>query len=102
MFQKNDYCIDTISSGAPTNQICGVVSRRPTGMVILSLWQQTLIMTTVWLSSGIASLTGHLFLFLERSKQRKALSALDGHLLEDIGVDRLAAAHEAQKSFWQK
>lgn len=37
----------------------------------------------------------------ERSRQRAALGRLDGRLLADIGVDRAAAAAEADKPFWR-
>ncbi|PCJ09443.1 MAG: hypothetical protein COB16_04600 [Rhodobacteraceae bacterium] len=33
-------------------------------------------------------------------RQRRALKALDRHALEDIGVTRLEANTEAQRSFW--
>lgn len=34
-------------------------------------------------------------------RTRKALSGLDPHLLEDIGVSRSAAYSEARKPFWK-
>jgi uncharacterized protein YjiS (DUF1127 family) len=36
-----------------------------------------------------------------RSRQREALSELDDHLLEDIGVTRQQASAEAAKPFWK-
>jgi uncharacterized protein YjiS (DUF1127 family) len=36
-----------------------------------------------------------------RSRQREALSRLDDHLLEDIGVTREQANAEAAKPFWK-
>jgi uncharacterized protein YjiS (DUF1127 family) len=36
-----------------------------------------------------------------RSRQREALSGLDDHLLEDIGVTRQQANAEAAKPFWK-
>jgi uncharacterized protein YjiS (DUF1127 family) len=36
-----------------------------------------------------------------RSRQREALSKLDDHLLEDIGVTRKQADAEAAKPFWK-
>jgi uncharacterized protein YjiS (DUF1127 family) len=39
---------------------------------------------------------------LARGSQRRALSELDDHLLEDIGRTRLQAAKEAGKPAWCK
>lgn len=38
----------------------------------------------------------------ERSGQRRRLAQLDDHLLNDIGIDRLAAMEEVSKPFWQE
>jgi uncharacterized protein YjiS (DUF1127 family) len=38
----------------------------------------------------------------DRSKQRKTLSHLTDHHLDDIGLSRTQATAEANKSFWQK
>ncbi|MFM9849637.1 MAG: DUF1127 domain-containing protein [Hyphomicrobiaceae bacterium] len=38
--------------------------------------------------------------WMERSRQRQALSDLDEHQLKDIGLSRAAAMAEARKSFW--
>jgi len=37
----------------------------------------------------------------ERRRQRRALLALDDHLLHDIGVSRSAALRESTKPFWR-
>ena len=37
----------------------------------------------------------------ERARQRRALARLDDRLLNDIGVSRAEARHEARKLFWQ-
>ena len=37
----------------------------------------------------------------ERAEERYALAELDDRLLRDIGLDRIAAAREARKPFWQ-
>ncbi|MBP2302206.1 DUF1127 domain-containing protein [Azospirillum picis] len=42
-----------------------------------------------------------LFATLERHKQRQALSALDDHLLKDIGISRAEAEQEVTKPFWR-
>lgn len=42
-----------------------------------------------------------LLLWLERSRQRRALGQLDNRLLSDIGCDRATAAAEADKPFWR-
>ena len=39
--------------------------------------------------------------WLERSRQRYALGALDDRMLSDIGVSRAEAGREAEKWFWQ-
>lgn len=40
-------------------------------------------------------------LWYERSRQRRRLAQLDGRLLQDIGIDRVAAIKEASKPFWR-
>jgi len=40
-------------------------------------------------------------LWYERSRQRRRLAELDGRLLQDIGIDRVAAVKEASKPFWR-
>ena len=39
--------------------------------------------------------------WIERSRQRQALAALDDHQLRDIGITRLEAVREAEKPFWK-
>jgi uncharacterized protein YjiS (DUF1127 family) len=39
--------------------------------------------------------------WIERSRQRQALAALDDHQLRDIGITRSAALGEAEKPFWR-
>ena len=36
----------------------------------------------------------------ERARQRRALVALDDHMLNDIGLSRSAARQEAARPFW--
>ncbi|WP_136443559.1 DUF1127 domain-containing protein [Pacificoceanicola onchidii] len=37
----------------------------------------------------------------QRRRTRKALSQLDPHLLNDVGLNRMSAHREASKMFWQ-
>lgn len=37
----------------------------------------------------------------QNARTRRALAQLDGHLLDDIGVDPRAARREARRMFWQ-
>ena len=39
--------------------------------------------------------------WLERSRQRRALAALDDHLLRDIGLTRDAVLRECAQPFWK-
>ena len=39
--------------------------------------------------------------WLERSRQRRHLSALDDHMLKDIGLTRADVDLECDKPFWQ-
>jgi uncharacterized protein YjiS (DUF1127 family) len=39
--------------------------------------------------------------WIERSRQRRALAALDDHVLRDIGITRVEAVGEAEKPFWK-
>ena len=39
--------------------------------------------------------------WIERTRQRNALAALDDHQLRDIGITRLDAARECGKPFWR-
>ncbi|MEJ0078332.1 MAG: DUF1127 domain-containing protein [Alphaproteobacteria bacterium] len=39
--------------------------------------------------------------WIERARQRGALAALNDHELRDIGITRVEAVREAQKSFWR-
>lgn len=42
-----------------------------------------------------------IILWLERSRQRKALATLDDRLLADIGLTRKDARRESSKPFWK-
>jgi uncharacterized protein YjiS (DUF1127 family) len=58
---------------------------------------------------GLSEGLGRLFLaslqslrlWYERSRQRRRLAQLDDRLLQDIGVDRVAAMKEVSKPFWR-
>jgi len=39
--------------------------------------------------------------WIERTRQRNALTGLDDHQLRDIGITRLDAARECGKPFWR-
>lgn len=41
-----------------------------------------------------------IWLWCERSRQRRALQSLDDRLLSDIGIGRAEASEEARKPFW--
>jgi uncharacterized protein YjiS (DUF1127 family) len=50
-----------------------------------------------WLQHCLASVRR----LIKQQQQRRALLALDRHLLEDIGVTRAEALTEARKPFWK-
>jgi uncharacterized protein YjiS (DUF1127 family) len=37
----------------------------------------------------------------ERARQRRALAALDDHLLQDVGISRAEAIREIHRPFWR-
>jgi len=41
------------------------------------------------------------YAWLERARQRHALSELDEHMLKDIGLTRADVTRETDKPFWQ-
>lgn len=51
--------------------------------------------------SLLLAVIGLLMRWQERAEERYALAELDDRLLRDIGLDRIAAAREARKPFWQ-
>ncbi len=54
-----------------------------------------------WVAARLRHLPGQLLVWLERSRQRRGLGAMDDRMLRDIGVSRSAAWGETQKWFWQ-
>ena len=56
-----------------------------------------LALTAAWLRWSVKTL----LLWYERARQRRALRALDDHLLSDIGRSREEADREARRPFWQ-
>ena len=78
-------CTDTI----------GQVPRMPAGPQALGrLWLG-------WLASRLRHLPDQLLVWLDRSRQRRVLGAMDDRMLRDIGVSRSAAFAETRKWFWQ-
>ncbi|MDX6751821.1 DUF1127 domain-containing protein [Geminicoccaceae bacterium 1502E] len=49
----------------------------------------------------VPMIVGLIGLWLERSRQRRALSELDDRLLKDVGLSRGDAWAEASKPFWR-
>jgi uncharacterized protein YjiS (DUF1127 family) len=45
--------------------------------------------------------TDTLFLWLERYRERRALSGLSDHMLKDLGLSRSDAGRESGKRFWE-
>jgi uncharacterized protein YjiS (DUF1127 family) len=39
--------------------------------------------------------------WIERTRQRDALTSLEDHMLRDIGITRADAARESKKPFWR-
>jgi uncharacterized protein YjiS (DUF1127 family) len=54
-----------------------------------------------WLASRLRHLPDQLLVWLDRSRQRRVLGAMDDRMLRDIGVSRSAAFAETRKWFWQ-
>jgi uncharacterized protein YjiS (DUF1127 family) len=53
------------------------------------------------LSNRIAHGLATLGIWYERSRQRRALWALDDHMLKDIGISRADVFRETRKPFWR-
>ena len=82
---KQHDCTDTI----------GQVPRLPAGPPTLGqLW-------LAWLASRLRRLPDQLLVWVERSRQRRDLGAMDDRMLRDIGVSHSAAFAEMRKWFWQ-
>jgi uncharacterized protein YjiS (DUF1127 family) len=54
-----------------------------------------------WLGHGLARGAEAGAVWLERSRQRRALAQLSDHMLRDIGLTRADAWAEAAKPFWR-
>ena len=50
-----------------------------------------------WLARGIVGLLG----WADRARQRRALLALDGRALRDLGLSAADVSREAAKPFWR-
>jgi uncharacterized protein YjiS (DUF1127 family) len=55
--------------------------------------------TARWEKGGVLGLLGA---WIERWRQRRALAALDDHLLRDLGITREEAERESAKPFWRR
>jgi uncharacterized protein YjiS (DUF1127 family) len=53
------------------------------------------------LGHGLARVAEVGTVWLERSRQRRALAELNDHMLRDIGLTRADAWAEAEKPFWR-
>lgn len=49
----------------------------------------------------LGSIVGLLDAWIERHRQRRALLALDNHMLKDIGLGQADVWQEARKPFWR-
>ena len=50
---------------------------------------------------GVTAIAAITWLWLERSRSRRALAAFDDHQLRDIGLSRTDAWRESSKCFWR-
>ncbi len=50
---------------------------------------------------GLARVSAVLMLWINRSRQRRALSHMQDYLLKDIGISRVDALQESRKPFWK-
>ncbi len=81
---RQQDCIDTIARGPR-------LSVEPT---IGRFWLG-------WLVSRLERMPEQLLLWLDRSRQRRHLAAMNDHMLRDIGLSRADISAETQKWFWQ-
>jgi uncharacterized protein YjiS (DUF1127 family) len=49
----------------------------------------------------VTAIAAVVWLWLERSRSRRALAAFDDHQLRDIGLSRVDAWRESSKCFWR-
>lgn len=66
-----------------------------------SNWMGSILLPRADSPSLAVRLFDTLGLWLERSRQRAALTRLDERMLRDIGVDPATAADESRKPFWR-
>lgn len=52
-------------------------------------------------SGGLGRLSDRLLTWQQRAQDRRALRALDAHMLHDIGLSRSDVERESSKHFWQ-
>jgi uncharacterized protein YjiS (DUF1127 family) len=63
-------------------------------------------LAVVWYAQGrLSDCAGRIaqtgLIWLERARQRRALSELNDHMLRDIGLTRADAWAESEKPFWR-
>jgi len=51
--------------------------------------------------AGLDPLFAHVFTWLQRARDRRALQQLDDHMLHDIGLSYADVEHEVTKPFWR-
>ena len=54
------------------------------------------------LSAGLSRVVSRLLDWHGLARQRRALAALDDHMLKDIGLSRADARQEADRPFWDE
>jgi len=51
--------------------------------------------------SSLDPVLSHVFTWLQRARDRRALQRLDHHMLHDIGLSAADVDHEVSKPFWR-
>jgi uncharacterized protein YjiS (DUF1127 family) len=71
-------------------------------MTISSLLTPTRLLSPASARRVLGRLLGLAALWLQRTRERRQLRALDDHALADLGLDRDQIMHEIDKHFWQR
>ncbi len=90
---KHNGTLHGHSGGRPVHPLTGRDPARHGGQVAVEFGG--------WVKRGCTAVTDKLALWLERSRQRTHLAALDDRLLADIGMSRSEADGEFRKPFWR-